>query len=122
MPDDRALARDVGHRAQEPAGVRVTGRREHPLARPALDDAPGVHHRDAVGELGHDREVVADVERRDLVAAAQVADRLEHARLGRHVEAGRRLVAHDDARAGWRTPSRSRRAAAGRPTAGAGSA
>ena len=30
-----------------------------------------------------------------LVAAAQVADRLEHARLRRDVEAGRRLVAHD---------------------------
>ena len=65
----------------------------------ALDDPPGVHDRDAVGELGDDREVVAHVQRRDLVAAAQVADGLEHARLRRDVEAGRRLVAHDHARA-----------------------
>src|SRR3954464_4869730 len=97
--DDRPLARDVGHRAQQPPGVRVARVREHPLARAGLDDPPGVHHRDAIGELGDHGKVVAHVQRRDLVAAAQVAHGLEHARLRRDVEAGRRLVAHDDPRA-----------------------
>ena len=95
---------------------------EELVARAGLDDPPGVHDRDAVGQLGHDREVVAHVERGDGVAAAQVAHRLEHARLRGHVEAGRRLVADDHVRAGRRTPWRSPRAAAGRRRAGAGSA
>src|SRR3954447_9174346 len=97
--DDRPLARDVRDRPEQPARVGVARVREHPLAWAGLDDAPGVHHRDAVGELGDHGEVVADVERRDLMAAAQVAHGLEHARLRRHVEAGRRLVAHDHPRA-----------------------
>ena len=65
---------------------------------PDLDDPPGVHHRDAVGQLGDHGQVVAHVQRRDAVAAAQVAHRLEHARLRRDVEAGRRLVADDHVR------------------------
>ena len=50
--------------------------------RALLDDAPGVHHRDAVGEVGDDGEVVRDVERGDLVRVAQLADRRRARALG----------------------------------------
>ena len=98
------------------------GAREELVARADLDDPPGVHDRDAVGELGDDREVVADVQRRDLVArgtdrARSRARAPASSRRGRS-SARRRTITRGPVR---RTPSRSRRAAAGRPRAGAGS-
>ena len=67
--------------------------------RSLLDDAPGVHHRHAVGEVGDHRQVVGDVQRGDAVAAGEIAHRGQHERLGAHVEAGGRLVEHDHRRA-----------------------
>ena len=59
---------------------------------------PGVHHGDAVGQVGDHGEVVRDVQRRDAVRAGEVADRLEHVRLRGHVQRRGGLVQHDDAR------------------------
>ena len=72
---------------------------EELVARADLDDLAGVHHGDAVGEVGDDREVVGDVERRDAVALREVADRVEDVRLGGHVERRGRLVEDDHLRA-----------------------
>ena len=80
------------------ARVRVRWRGEQLGRRPLLDDATGVHHGDAVGEVGDDGEVVGDVEGGDAVGAAQLADSGQHVGLRAHVEAGRRLVEHDHAR------------------------
>jgi hypothetical protein len=71
---------------------------EELVARPELDDPPRVHHRDAIGQLGDHRQVVAHVQRCDAVAPAQLAHRLEHARLRRDVQSRRRLVADDHVR------------------------
>jgi hypothetical protein len=96
--DDSALALQVGHGAQQPPRIWVARRDEQLVARADLDDPAGVHHGNPVGELGDHRQVVADVERRDTVGPAQVAHRLQHPRLRRDVQAGRRLVADDHAR------------------------
>ncbi len=114
--------RDVGNRADELARVRVRGALEERVRRPVLDDPAGVHHEHAVGQAGDGREVVADVDGRRVVAAAERAHRREHVGLRRHVEARRRLVEHDQRRVAAGTRSRGTRAAAGRPRAGAGSA
>ncbi len=97
-PHHSALAGEVGNRAQQAPGVGVSRVGEDLLARPPLDDSARVHHRDMIGELGDDREVVANVQRRNVMAAAQLPDRLEHACLGGDVKAGGGLVADDHPR------------------------
>ena len=51
-----------------------------------LDDPPEVHHRDAVADVAHDREVVGDEEVREPEPVLQVGEQVDHLRLGRHVE------------------------------------
>ncbi len=95
----RVLAAHLGDRLDQPAGVRVR-RRPGRRARSGRARQPaGVQDRHAIGEIGDHREVVADVQRGDAVRAAELAHGAEHVRLRRHVEAGRRLVEHDHARA-----------------------
>ncbi len=96
--DERVLAGELGNRLHEPPRVRMRSREEEIALAADLDDAARIHHRDAIGQRGDDGEIVADVQRRDAVRAAEHAHRLEHVRLRRHVEAGRRLVEHDHAR------------------------
>ena len=66
--------------------------------RTLLDDPPGVHHGDTIGETGDHRKVVGDVQRGDAVLAAQVTHSRQHVCLRAHVEPGRRLVQHDHRR------------------------
>ena len=60
-----------------------------------LGEQPRVHDRDPVGQARDDRQVVGDVDGGGASAIDHLAKELEHARLGHHVEAGRRLVEHD---------------------------
>ena len=61
-PRSPAAARDAGgragDRAEQSPGVGVLGVVEDLVERPLLDDPPGVHHRDPVGDVGHHAEVV----------------------------------------------------------------
>jgi hypothetical protein len=68
---------------------------EERALRAELDDTAAVHHRDPIRERGHDGEVVAHVDRGHAVGVAERTNRLEHVRLRRHVEPGRRLVQDD---------------------------
>src|SRR6202165_3014024 len=79
--------------------VRMTRGLEHLRGWPELDDPSGIHHRHTGGECPDDSEVMAHVERRDAMRRGQVADGVEDVGLCRHVEAGGRLVEHDDPRA-----------------------
>ena len=62
---------DVGpqHLGQEPLRVGMGGRPEELAGGRGLDEAARVHHRDAVGEVGDDAEVVRDEERRHAALA-----------------------------------------------------
>ncbi len=82
----------VRDRVEQRARVGVRGVREDRVPRPELGDLPGVHHGDAVGDVGDHREVVGDVERADAVGLAQRGHGVEHHLLGGDVEAGGRLV------------------------------
>src|SRR5438034_5242352 len=48
--DELVLARHLGDRLDEPARIRMCRGAEEIALRTDLDDAPGVHHGDAVGE------------------------------------------------------------------------
>ena len=57
-----------------------------------LDQPPGVHHRDRVGDLDQQRQVVGDEQHREAEPLAQRAELLEDLPLGDHVQRGGRLV------------------------------
>ena len=61
---------------------------------------PEVHDADAIGDVMHHREVVRDEEIGEAELALQVAHQVQHLRLHRHVERGRRLVADEERRVG----------------------
>ena len=92
--DGRQLAGDrpvrVGDGPQERRRVRVLRRAQHRTDRAGLDDLPGVHHRDAVGDLGDDAHVVGDEQQHGV--AGPLAQHREHLGLHGHVQRGRRLV------------------------------
>ena len=74
--DPRALAalgRGLDrHRREERLRVRMHRRVVDLLARPDLDDLAEVHHRDPVGDVADDREVVRDEEVREPELALQL--------------------------------------------------
>ena len=91
---ERARLAQVRDRVEQRPGVGVRRVGEDRVLGAELDDLAGVHHRDAVGDVGDHREVVGDVERADAVGAAQLGHGVEHHLLGGDVEAGGRLVEH----------------------------
>ena len=83
---------DRRHRAEEPPGVRVLGRRED-LARRAVLHLPAcVHHEHGVGRLRDDAEVVRDEDHAHVELLLDPLDELEDLRLHGDVERGRRLI------------------------------
>jgi hypothetical protein len=77
---------------------------EHGARRPTLDDSSLAHHDDLLGELPHDREVVADQQVADAGRVPDVGEQVEHLRLDRHVERGDRLVEDQHLRLGGERP------------------
>ena len=94
MPVSARAWRQVRDRVEQRPRVGVRGLAEDRVPRAQLDDLAGVHHGDPVGDVGDHGQVVGDVERRDPVAAAQLAHGLQHHALGGDVQAGGRLVEH----------------------------
>ena len=60
-------ARRVGH---EPSRVRMLRLGEQAIGGARLDDAAGLHHRDAVGHVSHDAQVVRDEQQREAALGA----------------------------------------------------
>ena len=68
------------------------------VPRPDLDDLAEVHHRDVVGDVPHDREVVRDEDVRQPEVVLQRLEQVHDLRLDRHVERRHRLVEDDQLR------------------------
>ncbi len=71
---------------------------EQRIAIRQLDDAPEIHHGDAVAEMPHDRQIMRDEQIGQAQAVAQILEQVHDLRLDRHVERGHRLVADDEFR------------------------
>ncbi len=54
----------LGYRAHQRAGVNVQGIVDDRLGIPEFDDPAEVHHRDAVGDVAYDRQVMRDEDHR----------------------------------------------------------
>ncbi|CAM5491577.1 hypothetical protein SCANM63S_02430 [Streptomyces canarius] len=64
-----------------------------------LHDPSEVHHRDPVGDVPHDRQVVRDEEVGEVELALEPVEQVDDLRLDGDVERRDRLVGHDDLRA-----------------------
>ena len=72
--------------------------RKQRTRRPDLLDPPAVHHRDLVGDVLDDTDVVRDEQVRHTELALQLAQQVQDLRLHRHIECRGRLVADDQLR------------------------
>ena len=90
-----AVARE---RPEEAEGVWVLGVLEDRGGVALLDDLARVHDADPVAQRPDDAEVVGDEQDRRVRLGLERADEVEHARLDRRVEPGRRLVEDEQLR------------------------
>ena len=118
-PEAGPRHRDRGHQA---LGVGVPGAGVEALLVGDLDDLAEVHHRDPVGDVLHDAEVVRDEQVGQAELGLQVLQQVDDLRLDRDVERADRLVADDELGVRARARGRCRCAGAGRPRTRAGSA
>jgi len=77
---------------------------EHGGGLPSLDDAALAHDDHLLGQLPHDREVVADQQVADAGRVPDVGEQVQHLRLDRHVERGDRLIQDQQLRLGGERP------------------
>src|SRR6185437_5751139 len=82
-PVRRIFDRD---RRQQRLCVRVRRALEDVVSRPDLDDLSEIHHRDAVGDVTDEREVVGDEERCETEVALQRLEQIDDLRADRHVQ------------------------------------
>ena len=73
-------------------------RRTAPRRRRGLDDPAEIHHRDAVGDVLHHREIVRDEDVGEAEPVLQIAQQIDDLRPDRDVERRDRLVADDELR------------------------
>ena len=83
---------------EERLRVGVLRPREQLVPRGDLDELPEVHHRDAVAEVLHGREVVRDEQAREAELRLQRPEEVEDGRLDRDVERRHGLVRDQQAR------------------------
>ena len=91
-------ARGSPYEPSSPLEYGWSGSREQRSGRLLLDDAAGIHHQDAVGEVEDRADVVADEEHREALLRLEPAHVLEDRVLHDDVEAGGRLVEEDELR------------------------
>jgi hypothetical protein len=65
-----------------------------------LDNAAKIHHDDAVGEMAHHMEIVADEQDRQTETLAQIREQIDDLSLDRDVERCNRLVGDNEVRIG----------------------
>ena len=93
-----ALGSGMGSGGQERERVGVDRVRIHLIGGADLDDLAQVHHRDPVGDVADDAEVVRDEEIGELELVLEVLEQVDDLRLDRDVQGRDRLVGNDQLR------------------------
>ncbi len=96
LQDELLHLLDLGHDGEQGARVGMPWVREQLLGGPLLDDPPEVHHRDPVGDVPREPEVVRDDEDRDPGISHQLEHELEDLAAHRGIEARHRLVGDEE--------------------------
>ncbi len=97
-PLDVATGDRLGVRREECLRVRVQRPQEEILRGGELDDLAEIHHRDPVGDVADDGEVVRDEEIGEVELLLQLDEQVQDLGLDRDVERGDRLVGDDELR------------------------
>ncbi len=116
--DDVEQRRGLGHALAVPDGClrhRVDQLARVGLARVAQDFLDGAvldhlamtQHDDAVGDVGHDAEIMGDQQHAHAALAPEIVDQAQDLALGGDVERGGRLVGDQQVGSGSPSPSRS---------------
>ena len=92
------VARRRRNRRHQTPCVWVEGLSEQVNGPTDLDDSSGIHHRDPVADLPHQREVVADVEHGCAQPMLKFRDQIEDPRLDGDIESGSGLVGDEEVR------------------------
>lgn len=90
-------------RADQRLGIGVERPAEQRVARCDLHDSAEIHHRDAVAEVAHHRQIVADEQIGGAERALQLEQQIQDLAAHRDVEGGDRLVTDDEV---WRERQR----------------
>ena len=90
----------IGHRAQQRAGVGMLRCCKQLRHRRELDHAAEIHHGDIIGHLRDHAHVMGDQHQRHAFCPLQPAQQRQDLRLRRDVERGGRLVRDQDLRIG----------------------
>ena len=98
MPLDVATGDRLGVGREERLRVRVQRSQEEIVGGCELDDLAEIHHRDPVGDVADDGEVVRDEEIGEVELLLQLDQKVEDLRLDRDVECRDRLVGDDELR------------------------
>ena len=88
----------AGDGRQQALRVRVGGLAQHVLRRAQLAHLPGIHHGDAVAQVGRQRQVVGDEEHADGAFGLQLLEQVHDLRLDAHVERAGGLVEDEQRR------------------------
>ena len=67
-------------------------RRENIASEPLLHHLAEIHHDHAIGEIAHERKIVADKQQSRVVPRLNIEQQIDHRRLHRDIERGDRLV------------------------------
>ena len=90
---------ETAHGGEQRLGIGVMGRREDLLDRALLHDLAEIHHRHPVGDVAHQRQVVADEHHGRAAVPLDVEQQGDDRRLHRDVERRDGLIRHDEFRA-----------------------
>src|SRR2546422_760803 len=95
-----ALEFRIRHRdgCEKRLGVRMEWLSDYLLRFPELDDSPQVHHRNPVGHVPSDPDVVGDEHQGEPELIAELEQEIHDPRADRDVEHGHGLVRHDELR------------------------
>ena len=94
--DSRALCGWIWHGDCRQQRLRVGHERpaEQCATRRQFDDAPEIHHRDAIGHVRDYRQIVRDEQIGEAAITLQVTQQVDDLRLHTHIEGGHRFIAH----------------------------
>ena len=90
------LRLDAANLGEQSFRIRMIRLIEELRRRRALDDTPEIHDDDAIGDVLHDAQVMADEQVREVERRLQIHEQIEHLSLDRYVERGNRFVADDE--------------------------
>ena len=89
-------ALDARDGAEERARVGMLRAFHDVEGRADFDDFALIHHRDAVGDVFHDGQVVGDKDEREVETADEIGEEIQDLRLDGDVEGGDGFVGDDD--------------------------